>query len=106
MASTLRCTNIITGRLTTIQRQLLQSNNGHRVLSVVPKHNYHDQRHWDRFNNYKSQFSSNVPQLISIGCATVLIYNWRRLVYPLDLKPKSKNCFIHEFFFIDFYTNR
>lgn len=84
MASALRCSHIINGRLTTIQRQALQINNiCPRVLSVVPIYNHNKQRNyhknyqwnWQRINDYTAETPSIALKLISIGGASILIWN-------------------------------
>lgn len=90
MASALRCSHKISSRLiTTAHRQTIQLNNhGERVLSVVPiycknkQQHYHNyQWNWRQFHGIKSDiYSNSMYHLISIGCATVLIYNWKRYI--------------------------
>lgn len=84
MASSLRCSQIISGRLIAIQRQPSQLTNCSRILSVVSVYNRNKQRNVHnrnhKFNVHKSIDSSNIFQLIAIGCASILVYNYERWV--------------------------
>lgn len=83
MASSVRCSQIIGGRLIVIRmihRQTSQLTNYSRILSVVPVYSQNKQRYfhnWNyKLNGNKSINSSNIFQLISIGCASILVYNY------------------------------
>lgn len=80
----LRCTQIISGRLIAIQRQPSQFTNCFRILSVVPVYSPNKQRHFHNWNHksnvHKSINSSNIFQLIAIGCASIIVYNCQRWV--------------------------
>lgn len=88
MSSVIRCGQLVSGHLSTIQRQSVQLKKCSQILSVVPisgrdssdiRRNYFNQQ-WNRQNNQQHQFpfGLNVYELISIGCVSVAIYNWKR----------------------------
>ncbi|XP_055295888.1 calcium uptake protein 1 homolog, mitochondrial-like isoform X2 [Sitodiplosis mosellana] len=112
MSSVIRCGQLVSGHLSTIQRQSVQLNKCSRILSVVPiygrdssdiRRNYFNQR-WDRQNNQQHQFpfGLNVFELISIGCVSVAIYNWKRFyeyvtpVVNADAGTKPKDSTVNE----------
>lgn len=88
MSSVIRCGQLMSGHLTTIQRQSIQFNKCHRISSVIPNYGQdsHDIRRnyfnyqwdWQKNQHQKFPFGLNVFELISIGCVSVAIYNWRR----------------------------
>lgn len=84
MASVIRCGQLMTSHLATIQRQSVQLKNSCRILNVIPIHghdsygirrNYFNFQ-WDQRNHEeKFPFGFNGVAVISIGCASIAIYN-------------------------------
>lgn len=87
MASVIRCGRLVSGHLTTIQRQSVQLNKYSRVLNVIPiygreSHNirrcyFNTQWDWQKDDEQK-RFKFGIFELISIGCVSVALYNWKR----------------------------
>lgn len=87
MASVIRYGQLMSGHLTTIQRQSVQFNRYGRVLNVIPiyERESHDIRKsyfsskWDWQNNHdQNRFGYGIFELLSIGCVSVALYNWKR----------------------------
>ncbi|XP_031622899.1 calcium uptake protein 1 homolog, mitochondrial-like isoform X2 [Contarinia nasturtii] len=86
MSSVIRFGQLVSGNLTTIQRQSAQINKCRRILSVVPicgrdscdiRRNYFNQNDWHENHKRTFPLGLNVFQLISIGCVSVALYNWK-----------------------------
>lgn len=85
MSSVIRCGGqLINGHLCTIQRQCCRTVN---ISSAIFGHSAYDARRnyynfqWDRQRNGHQQSRPlGVFELISIGCVSVAIYNWKRFV--------------------------
>lgn len=88
MSSVIRCGQLVNGHFTTIQRQSMQLNKCCRILNVVPTiygRDSHDIRRtyfkfhqdWQK-NQQHRPYGIGVFELVSIGCVSVAIYNWKR----------------------------
>lgn len=86
MASGFRYGQQLTSQFLTFNRNSLH---GGSIASLVPiynrnaytiKRNFHNY-HWDRRQQQRDQkilFGLNVYELISIGCVSVAVYNWKK----------------------------
>lgn len=87
MSSVIRCGGqLINGHnLITIQRQCCRTKT---ILPAIYGHGAYDLRRnyynfqWDKQNEQQQSKPIGVFELISIGCVSVAIYNWKRYHYP------------------------
>lgn len=87
MASVIRCGQLVSGHLTTIQRQSVQLNKCRRILNVMPilgresndiqRRCFNSQWEWQK-NQQQKPFGYGIFELISIGCVSIALYNWKK----------------------------
>lgn len=95
MSSVIRCGGqLMNGHLITIQRQCC------RTKTILPaiygQHAYDTRRNyfnvqWDKQSEQQQSKPFGVFELISIGCVSVAIYNWKRYDSMLCFRSESKS---------------